>query len=464
MSWAVPLSQSHPTSEALPPPVVVPKPGEVVSLPGQSQIFPRQYAGQLKVSDCGNYIFFWFIESQSSPNDPLVVWLNGGPGASSMIGLFLENGPFMLNKEEDGSLKVSSRPDSWNNNANYLVIDQPAGTGLSFSSDPDSCAPTNEVESTEQLYQALQSFFAMYPQYATNDLYLFGESFGGHYIPRIGDYIIKVNIGAIARPRSSDVKLNLKGLGIGDGWVDPETQTRDVATFAFEHGLITASQQKLLQATIDECETQLQKYDNSTINGTQFVPASVGRLCDSVSNQLVDMTGLNLYNLTTVKSFSVVNISNYLNMASAREALHVSEATPAWTGIDNKVASDFETGEMNSMIKILGDVLGNSDVRVIVYEGALDGCCGPGGANLWLRKMESKYWPVGESFINADYRPWYVNGIRSGQFRTYPTGSSIKDARLVETVYYNAGHLVPMNQPDNALSMFNGFIGTEITP
>ena len=462
--WA--LSTDTPLTTPTPFPVVVPTPGEVINLPGLEQIAPKQYSGQIKVSDCGNYTFFWFIESQYSPNDPVVLWLNGGPGASSLLGLFLENGPFMLNKDEDGSLKLRARPTSWNSNANYLVIDQPAGAGLSFSTDPDSCAPKNEIESTEQLYQTLQSIFAMYPQYAANDFYIFGESFGGHYVPRITQYIIQANNGTLPGKAASpdDIKLNLKGVGIGDGWVDPETQLKNVATFAFEHGLITATQQKTLQATIDQCEAQLHKYDNSTINGTQFIPASVGHMCDAVTNQLTAMTGLNIYNQTTVKNYSPYQLTKYLNLVSVRTALHVSEATPAWEMVNNRVGGDFETGEMNSMVKFIGETLTGSNVRMIIYEGQVDGCCGPGGANGWLRKMQGKYWPTGETFINAPYRPWYVGGVRSGQFRTYPVGSSISNAQLVETVFYDAGHLVPFDQPVNALMMFNGFIGTQTTP
>ena len=333
-------------------------PGPVVGLPGQSQIFPKQYAGQVKVDDCGNYVFFWFFESQYSPNDPVVLWLNGGPGASSLIGLFQENGPLMLNQAEDGGIKVKARPTSWNSNAHYLVIDQPVGTGLSFSKDSETCAPQNEIQSTEQLYKALQEFFSLYADYSDNDFYIFGESFGGHYIPRLTEFTVNANNGNQTSKVYSplDIKIHLKGIGIGDGWVDPETQTKDVASYAFDHGFITSSQQTDLQKTVDQCEQQLHKYDNSTMNGTVLVPASVG--------------------------------------------------------VNNAVAGKFEAGEMNSMVKFIGDTLSNSSIRVLIYEGVLDGCCGPGGTNGWLKKMESNYWPTGETFINAPYRPWYVGGVR----------------------------------------------------
>ena len=115
---ALPLKYTE--SPPTPLPVIVPDPGQVIGLPGLEQLTPKQYAGQIKVSDCGNYLFFWFVESQSSPTDPVVVWLNGGPGASSMMGFFMENGPFKITKSEDNALTLKPRFDSWNKNANYM--------------------------------------------------------------------------------------------------------------------------------------------------------------------------------------------------------------------------------------------------------------------------------------------------------------------------------------------------------
>jgi len=55
------------------------------------------------------------------------MWLSGGPGCSSELALFFENGPFGLN--DDLSLKFN--PYSWNNVSNLLFVDNPIGTGFS---------------------------------------------------------------------------------------------------------------------------------------------------------------------------------------------------------------------------------------------------------------------------------------------------------------------------------------------
>ncbi len=446
-------------------PVVIPPPGKVIGLPGLHEVTPEQYAGQVKVNDCGDYLFFWLITSRGSLDDPLIVWLNGGPGASSAIGLFQENGPFSIEKEMTGELSLVSRPTSWNTNANYLIIDQPAGTGFSFSVDR-SCDPMNEITSTEQLYNGLQTIFQSIPDsLRQNDLYIFGESFAGHYIPRLANYIVDQNEGVRSKGYFSQAGLNLKGIGIGDGWVDPETQLGSLTAFAFDHGIIDEVQRASLQSDIDECETALHKYDNSTFNGSVFIPAVIGHLCDGVVDKLVAMTGVNIYNMDKTGGYSSDIVAEYLNQKSVREALHVSTATPDWVVVNPRVAADFETGEQNSMLYFLADLLNNSSVRIVLYGGMLDGCCGPSVTNDWLSKMvQHQWWKNGQPFINSPYKKWVPGGSLAGFSRDYFDNSSTTSPRMTQYAVYDAGHLLPMDQPGIASIILNSFIGTTVTP
>ena len=109
----------------------------------------KQIAGHLTVNEkCGDNLFFWFFESRSDPlKNPIVIWLNGGPGSSSMMGLFAENGPYQIQDD----LSLIENPYSWNTAANYLVIDQPAGTGLSYveQSHDRNCYAKTEAQATD---------------------------------------------------------------------------------------------------------------------------------------------------------------------------------------------------------------------------------------------------------------------------------------------------------------------------
>ena len=103
----------------------------VTSLPGLSPNPPfAHYSGYLPVGS--KQMHYWFAESQGSPTtDPLVLWLNGGPGCSSMEGMLYENGPFQI--LEDGKT-VQLNNYSWNKLANMLYLESPAGVGFSWSS------------------------------------------------------------------------------------------------------------------------------------------------------------------------------------------------------------------------------------------------------------------------------------------------------------------------------------------
>lgn len=151
------------------PPVAI-APEAVVSLPEYGPVRERQFAGYLPVDEAtGSKLFYWLFESQSNPeSDPLIVWLNGGPGSSSLIGLFMENGPYRL-VNENGTTRIEDNPYSWNKVANYLIIDQPAGVGLSVVNKDQEV--TSEEIATTQLYQGLQLFLDRYPRFRSLDLY-----------------------------------------------------------------------------------------------------------------------------------------------------------------------------------------------------------------------------------------------------------------------------------------------------
>jgi cathepsin A (carboxypeptidase C) len=149
-----------------------------------------------------------------------VVWLTGGPGCSSTLALLFENGPCSVNPDGSGT---SVNPYSWTESAHVLWIDQPAGVGFSYGQETDS----NEAMVSEDAYYFLQTFFQTYPQYQANPLFIVGESYGGHYAPAIAHRVWRGNQELL----SNTIKLNLSGLGVGNGLTNPEVQYRTFALF-----------------------------------------------------------------------------------------------------------------------------------------------------------------------------------------------------------------------------------------
>ncbi|PQE16068.1 Carboxypeptidase Y A protein [Rutstroemia sp. NJR-2017a WRK4] len=140
----------------------------------------KQYSGYLDDEENDKHLFYWFFESRNDPkNDPVVLWLNGGPGCSSLTGLFLELGPSSIDK----NLKLHSNPYSWNANASVIFLDQPVNVGYSYSGGSVS----NTIAAGKDVYALLTLFFKQFPEYATQDFHIAGESYAGHYIPNVYD-------------------------------------------------------------------------------------------------------------------------------------------------------------------------------------------------------------------------------------------------------------------------------------
>ncbi len=198
-------------------------------LPSVGTLIPEHYAGYITVNESTNgNIFFWFFPASTSyfpdPTDaPTVMWLQGGPGSSSMFGLLEIHGPILAYYEptctkddiNDKTCPTLAEVNhySWNREANMIYVDQPVGTGYSHV-DPIGL-PTTEDDVSRELHEFLMQFFELFDNYANTPFYPFGESYAGKFVPSISRKIIEENL---AGPR---VPINIQGLGVGDGFINP---------------------------------------------------------------------------------------------------------------------------------------------------------------------------------------------------------------------------------------------------
>jgi len=178
----------------------------------------ESYSGYLTVDEAhGSNMFFWFFPAASGKADaPVLLWLQGGPGASSLFGLFELHGPFSVCKCAGAGGVLESRAHAWTATHSVIYVDNPVGTGFSYTGD-DAGFSTNQTAVARNMYAALVQFFELFPEYRHNDFYVTGESFAGHYVPAVSYVIHQNNLAA-------QVKINLKGLAIGNGLVDPLNQ------------------------------------------------------------------------------------------------------------------------------------------------------------------------------------------------------------------------------------------------
>ena len=170
----------------------------------------KWYSGYLDFSRSRyHYVFF---DSQYDPdNDPLILWLNGGPGCSSLLGMTYENGPFVF-ETNTSILKLNEY--SWNKKANVLYIESPGGVGFSKG----ERKVYDDGNTAEDNLQAVLAFFKKFPEMRKNDFYITGESYSGIYVPYLAYEIIKYN----KLPSSRETKINLKGTMVGNACTHPK--------------------------------------------------------------------------------------------------------------------------------------------------------------------------------------------------------------------------------------------------
>jgi carboxypeptidase C (cathepsin A) len=411
-----------------------PSAGPVASLPGYGEVKERQLAGYLPATpDGGAYIYFWFVESQGDASqDPIVLWLNGGPGSSSFLGFFAENGPYKIGTD----LSLADNPWSWNKNASYLMIDQPAGTGLSVVNSPADWART-EQEATDQLLFALQHFFTSWPEYRERDFFVFGESFAGTYIPMLATAILASN--AAGSP-----EIKLAGIGIGDGWVDPYVQQATYGDYAYAHGLVGLAEKIEVDHRYSACAKAI-------VESGPVASRKADKICNKIEEYITAVSGgANVYDVRSIGDYDFSYIGRYLDQPEVRTALHVDPAAPAWSDTSKRVGHLLEKGEQDSVADLYPLLF--ETLPVLIYNGIYDMDCNFMGTDAWIGRL---HWSHRGEFLAAKRTPWLVDGVFAGHERAA--------GNLQQVLVAEAGHLVPMDQPANALALLDGFIARSAT-
>ena len=182
---------------------------EVTALPGWDAPLPsKQYSGYLAVGE-HKQLHYWLVEAENAPaSAPLVLWLNGGPGCSSLDGFIYEHGPFRTDPEDP--TKLVRFPHTWVQHAHMLYLEAPAGVGFSYSTDAADYQ-TNDDQTASDSAEGMQAFFAAFPRYRKHSFFIAGESYAGVYVPTLAEAILSL------ADRGAWEGATLKGIAVGNG-------------------------------------------------------------------------------------------------------------------------------------------------------------------------------------------------------------------------------------------------------
>ncbi|KDE08187.1 hypothetical protein MVLG_01666 [Microbotryum lychnidis-dioicae p1A1 Lamole] len=187
------------------------------------------YLGYLDIAE-HTHLFFAFAKSRDKPDeDSVLLWLNGGPGCSSMVSFLLDNGPCLVT---DGGNSSTFNPYSWNSNANMIFLDSPAKVGFSKAREPGGTSR----EAAEDIYAFMQLFYQVFPRFAMRDFILAGESYAGMYIPQVASVIVQKNK-LVDGASSNTIHVPLVSMAIGNGFVEIVTAIRGQVDFACGKGV-----------------------------------------------------------------------------------------------------------------------------------------------------------------------------------------------------------------------------------
>ena len=192
---------------------------EITQLPGWEGALPsKQYSGYLTFGPNNRkHIHYWYVESTgkdpAASTTPTVLWMNGGPGCSSLDGWYYEHGPFRGSPSDPK--KLVTNPASWAKVANMLYIEAPLGVGFSYSEDKADYAQTDDTSSQDNLH-AVEAFFAAFPELKTHKFFITGESYGGIYVPTLAEAILW------AAGNNTYTGAKLAGIAVGNGCTGTE--------------------------------------------------------------------------------------------------------------------------------------------------------------------------------------------------------------------------------------------------
>ncbi|CAK9170524.1 unnamed protein product [Ilex paraguariensis] len=281
-------------------------------LPGQPQVGFTQYGGYITVNQsAGRAFYYYFAEAHHSKQSlPLLLWLNGGPGCSSLAyGAMQELGPFRVHS--DGKTLYQNK-FAWNHAANVLFLESPAGVGFSYSNTTSDFTNGGDRKTASDNYVFLVNWLERFPEYKNRDFYISGESYAGHYVPQLAHTILYHN------KEANKTIINLKGIIIGNAVINDEADNKGMYDYFASHALIS-----------DETSYQIQKYCDFSPKAT-----TESDECNNASNAAdIDVSDINIYNIYAPLCFNT-NLSIKPKKASIGNAV-INDET------DNKGMYDY---------------------------------------------------------------------------------------------------------------------------
>lgn len=402
------------------------------------------------------YMFWWLMYAEQAGDGyksaPLIVWLQGGPGASSTgYGNFMEIGPL--------DVRLKPRNSTWIKFANVLFVDNPVGTGFSYVNNSNAFA-TNNTQIADDLVTLVSVFFTKLPEFQKVPLYIFSESYGGKMA---ASFALALHKAASA----GKVQCNFRGVALGDGWLSPLDSMSSWAQYLYGLSLLDGAEVKLVDKAVAEVRKAI--VSGRTAKATELW-ASLEALVEHLTN------GVDWYNVLRPlpKSLYSANVSlaekdplyrvfqrhvsrfyadplYSLMNGPIKEKLHVIPKNVTWGGQSAEVFSALVGDFVRPAVSVVDRLLNETDLKVVVYNGQFDLIVDSLGTMHWVDEID---WPGIADFRRAVKKPIVIGDATVAFYKSYKN--------LAMFWILRAGHMVPADAPQAAIEMVHMILGGKI--
>ncbi|KAI3715027.1 hypothetical protein L6452_21992 [Arctium lappa] len=427
----------------------------IKALPGQPEVAFSQFSGYVTVhKKHGRALFYWLTEAatHNPQENPLVLWLNGGPGCSSIAyGASEEIGPFRINKTAS-SLYLNKY--SWNKEANILFLESPAGVGFSYTNKSSDLRDSGDKRTARDALIFLKRWMSRFPQYKYRDFYLSGESYAGHYVPQLAKKIHDYN------KNHSNPFINLKGFIVGNAVTDYKYDNIGTVAYWWSHSIISDSTYKWIMSSCKFTSAKYPKKCDDAINyawNHEFGEIDQYSIytpsCNkSSSNLTTTIISSRLKNtLVRISGYDPCienNAEKYYNRPDVQHAMHANFTgiSYKWTACSDELLDNWKDSEF-SMLPTYKKLIA-AGYRIWMFSGDTDSVVPVTATRFSLSHLNLT--------VKTRWYPWYLNGEVGGWTEAY-------DGLTFATVR-GAGHEVPLLQPRRGFLLFQSFLAGKNLP
>ncbi|KAI4318750.1 hypothetical protein MLD38_032420 [Melastoma candidum] len=438
----------------------------VRSLPGYDGDLPFYFeTGYIGVGEQEEVqLFYYFAASENRPeDDPLLLWLTGGPGCSALSGLIYEVGPFTFDLKAPHTYppKLVLNPYSWTKVSSMIFVDAPVGTGFSYSTTQQGYDSSATKESMD-LYEFMRKWLQTHPKFSTNPLYISGDSYSGIIVPMVAYHISNGNMEGLF-PR-----MNLQGYTVGNPMTLADSDINSRVEYAFYKSLLSI---ELYESARHHCNgdyINVNQGNAACIDDLKLINKCLENIfigmilepdCATLSPEprrllrrelgssrdedFLNFTLKPRDHITWCRSYNYLAIYIWANDESVQDALHIRMGTvPKWTRCNYSISF---SENVNDTVDYHRQLL-RRGYRGLVYSGDHDMVFPYLGTLKWIGLLNLS--------ITSEWQPWTVDGQVAGYTIKYNDTVS----QLVFATVLGAGHTAPEYNPKQCLAMIRRWL------